>query len=135
MAERRNVAPERVEADQGFFGVSGEEEGIDERDQEKKSGQGEADFGDEKFTGKASVGEDGVGARPERGEGDFVVCVHFGIGRSFGRSCWMDGSRQDTGPWLDCGVRSRRRLRKDNQGTSDRGNRAEARVGGHPALA
>jgi hypothetical protein len=33
------------------------------------------------------VGEDRVGAGPERGKGDVLVWVHFGIGLSFGLSC------------------------------------------------
>ncbi len=54
-----------AEADESFLRVDGEEERIDDGNEEKKSRERQANFGDEKFTGEAGFGEDGVGARPE----------------------------------------------------------------------
>jgi hypothetical protein len=62
-----------TDADESLLWIHGEEERVDDGNEEKKSSEREADFGDEEFAGQASLSEDRVGAGPERLESRFKV--------------------------------------------------------------
>jgi len=65
-----------ADADEPFLGIDRKEERVDERNEKKKGGKRKADFGDEQFARNAGLREDGIGTRPERGQGLGEFWVH-----------------------------------------------------------